>query len=52
MQEAIRPYLADPAYAAARGEAGRAHVEANFRLAGEAEKLVAIYRRLAAGQGA
>ena len=52
MEAAILPYLADPAFAAAQGEAGRRHVEANFRLAGEAEKLVAIYRRLAAGQGA
>jgi mannosyltransferase len=46
MQAAIARYLADPARAAAQGQAGRAHVEANFRLEGEAEKLVAIYRRL------
>lgn len=52
MQDAILSYFADPAHAAAQGQAGRAHVEANFRLAGEAEKLVEIYRRLAGGPGA
>lgn len=51
MSAAIEPYLADPARAAARGEAGRAHVEARFRLEGEAERLVEIYRRLAGGSG-
>ena len=52
MEAAILSYLADPAYAAVQGQAGRHHVEANFRLEGEAEKLVEIYRQLAAGQGA
>ena len=49
MRAAIAPYLADPARAAAQGQAGRRHVEARFRLEGEAEKLVDIYRRLGDG---
>lgn len=46
MQAAIAPYLAEPAWAAARGEEGRRRVEARFELRGEAERLVAIYRSL------
>ena len=51
MSAAIEPYLADPARTALQGEAGRAHVEARFRLEGEAERLVEIYRRLAGSAG-
>ena len=46
MSAAIEPCLAAPARSAAQGLAGRAHVEANFRLSGEAGTLVELYRRL------
>ena len=52
MQAAVEPYLADPAFTAKQGEAGRRHVEANFRLSDEAGRLVEIYRRLAEGREA
>lgn len=52
MQAAVEPYLADPAFTATQGEAGRRHVEANFRLSDEAGRLVEIYRRLAEGREA
>jgi mannosyltransferase len=50
MRAAVEPYLADPAYTALQGQNGRRHVEAGFRLEGEAERLVEIYRRLAGGE--
>jgi len=43
---AIAPFLDDPARLAAEGVAARAHVLADFRIEGEAEKLVALYRSL------
>ena len=48
LREAIRPYLADPAMAAAAGLAARAHVEQVFALENEAKALDAVYRRLLA----
>ena len=46
LTEAIRPYLADPALAKAQGKAARDHVGRRFRLQQEADRLIAIYRRL------
>ena len=48
LTEAIRPYLADPALAKAQGKAARDHVGRRFRLQQEADRLIAIYRRLGA----
>ena len=48
LTEAIRPYLADPALAKAQGKAARDHVRQRFRLQQEADRLIAIYRRLGA----
>ena len=49
MRTAIASYLADPDLAARQGGNGRRHVETRFRLQGEAETLVEMYRRLGAG---
>ena len=46
MIAASEPYLADPEFTARQGANGRAHIEAHFRLDGEAGKLVDIYREL------
>ena len=48
LTEAIRPYLADPCLAKAQGKAARDHVGRRFRLQQEADRLIAIYRRLGA----
>ena len=48
LTEAIWPYLADPALAKAQGKAARDHVGRRFRLQQEADRLIAIYRRLGA----
>ncbi|PHP64857.1 glycosyl transferase family 1 [Zhengella mangrovi] len=52
LRDAIRPYLDDPAMAAAHGAAALAHVRAHFALAREAAGLQAVYERLWAGQAA
>lgn len=44
LTEAIRVWIDDRARLAAAGPKARAHVEANHRIGGEAERLVAIYR--------
>lgn len=44
LTEAIRAWIDDRARLAAAGPKARAHVEANHRIEGEAERLVAIYR--------
>ena len=46
LAEAAKPFLADPAALAESGRAARAHVEENFRIEGEAQRLVAIYQGL------
>ncbi len=46
METAIARYLDDPALRAIRGTAARAHIEQNFRIEGEAEAIMTIYRRL------
>lgn len=46
MTAAVEDYLRDPERAAIHGENGRRHVAARFRLEGEAERLIEIYRRL------
>ncbi|NVO56002.1 glycosyltransferase family 4 protein [Rhodobacteraceae bacterium B1Z28] len=43
---AMKQMLADPAELAAEGHAARAHVEQNFRIEGEAEAIVRVYRSL------
>lgn len=45
---AIAPFLDVPEERAAAGQAARAHVLADFRIEGEAERLVALYRGLLA----
>lgn len=46
MRRAVEPYLADPDTAFADGRRGRAHVEANFGLDREADRLIRIYKDL------
>ncbi|MBO9412137.1 MULTISPECIES: glycosyltransferase family 4 protein [unclassified Ruegeria] len=43
---ALRDMLSDPAKMAAAGQAARKHVEQNFRIEGEAEAIVKVYRSL------
>ncbi len=43
---ALQDMLSDPAALAAAGQAARTHVEQNFRIEGEAEAIVAVYRSL------
>ncbi|MBB4955309.1 mannosyltransferase [Agrobacterium vitis] len=46
LRNAIAPYLADPALALRHGEAGLKHVREQFALAGEAQALEEIYKKL------
>lgn len=46
LAEALAQMLADSAQLAASGRAARAHVEQNFRIEGEAEAIVRVYRSL------
>lgn len=48
LAQAADRFMSEPALAEAQGRAGRDHVESSFRLEGEAEKLLDIYRRLRA----
>ncbi len=50
METAIARYLDDPALRARQGTAARAHIEQNFRIEGEAEAIMAIYRSLLVSQ--
>jgi len=51
MVAAIARFLDDPALRRDAGRAARAHVERSFRIEGEAEALLSIYRGLLAGGG-
>ncbi len=46
LAEALDQMLSDPAQLATAGQAARAHVEQNFRIEGEAEAIVKVYRSL------
>lgn len=46
LAEALRGLLESPEKMARAGQAGRHHVEQNFRIEGEAEKIVSVYRSL------
>nr|WP_217358396.1 glycosyltransferase family 4 protein [Ruegeria atlantica] len=46
LADALAQMLDDPAQLAAAGKAARAHVEQNFRIEGEAEAIVKVYRSL------
>lgn len=46
LEAAIAPYLADPAMCAGVGEAGLAHVRAEFPLQKEADKILGVYEEL------
>ncbi|MGH6861208.1 MAG: glycosyltransferase family 4 protein [Phyllobacterium sp.] len=51
LENALEPFLADPAKCAEAGKAGLAHVRANFPLQKEAASILAVYQRLfAAGR--
>lgn len=49
LRQAIEPYLADPAKCLAAGQAGLAHVRANFPLEKEAAQILDVYETLFAG---
>ncbi len=46
LAQALDQMLSDPAQLAAAGQTARAHVERNFRIEGEAEAIVEVYRSL------
>ena len=50
LAQAVRAYLADPALAEAHGEAGLAHVGANFPLEREAAAISEVYEALWSGE--
>ncbi|WP_170349622.1 glycosyltransferase family 4 protein [Ruegeria atlantica] len=48
LAEALHDMLSDPGKMAAAGTAARQHIEQNFRIEGEAEEIVKVYRSLLA----
>lgn len=48
LDEALQDMLSDPDKMAAAGPAARQHIEQNFRIEGEAEEIVKVYRSLLA----
>ena len=49
LEQAIAPYLADPAKCEEAGKAGLAHVRANFPLQKEAASILEVYEQIFAG---